>query len=64
MDETSRRLLREVLRDIERVLQDQQPTVRGPQSRLEELAVRFDVGHPALSASIREIVDLLGRAGL
>jgi hypothetical protein len=64
MDASSRHLLLEVLQDIERVLKSQPHEARGPRSRLEELAVRFDVGHPTLSASIREFVDLLGRAGL
>ena len=64
VDEPSRRLLHEVLGDIERVLKQQQPLAQAPRSRLEELAIRFDTGHPALSASLREFVDLLGRAGL
>jgi hypothetical protein len=64
LDETSKGLLREVLKDIEGALKDPQPAASAPRSRLEELAVRFDVGHPALSASIREFVDLLGGAGL
>jgi hypothetical protein len=64
MDEASRGLLREVLQDIERALGNQRPLVQAPRSRLEDLAVRFDAGHPALSAGIREFVDLLGRAGL
>jgi hypothetical protein len=64
LDEASKRLLHEILSDIERVLNDQRPVVQAPRSRLEELAVRFDAGHPALSAGIREFVDLLGRAGL
>jgi hypothetical protein len=64
VDEASRHLLREVLGDIERVLKQQRPLAQAPRSRLEELAIRFDTGHPALSASLREFVDLLGRAGL
>jgi hypothetical protein len=34
------------------------------QSRLEALAVVFEAEHPSLSASLREFIDLLGRAGL
>jgi hypothetical protein len=64
LDESSKQSLREALQDIERVLQDQTPAAQGPRSRLEELAVRFDVGHPTLSAGIRELVDLLSGAGL
>jgi hypothetical protein len=34
------------------------------QSRLEALAVEFEADHPGLAASLRQFVDLLGRAGL
>jgi Domain of unknown function (DUF4404) len=66
VDEGSRRLLGEVLNDIERLLREKQTLVGTgvPRSRLEALAIRFEAGHPALSASVREFVDLLGRAGL
>jgi hypothetical protein len=66
VDEASRRLLGEVLNDIERLLRERQTTAATavPRSRLEGLAIRFDSAHPALSASLREFVDLLGRAGL
>lgn len=63
VDEPSRQSLRDVLQDIERVLKDQ-AAANGPRSRLEALAARFEVGHPTLSAGIRELVDLLGGAGL
>jgi len=66
VDEASRRLLGEVLNDIERLLRERQPADAAavPRSRLEGLAIRFDSAHPALSASLREFIDLLGRAGL
>jgi hypothetical protein len=66
VDEASRRLLGEVLNDIERLLRERQTPQAAavPRSRLEGLAIRFDSAHPALSASLREFVDLLGRAGL
>jgi SUMO ligase MMS21 Smc5/6 complex component len=67
VDEASRRLMGEVLNDIERLLRERQTTTGAsavPSSRLEGLAIRFDSAHPALSASLREFVDLLGRAGL
>lgn len=95
VDDASKRLLREVLDDIERLL-DQgatvtaaAPVVASPAGtaplaaavppaaalspaaapaqalpRLEALAVEFEVEHPALSAGMREFIDLLGRAGL
>lgn len=65
VDEGSKQLLRDVLGDIERLLKtDVQVKAQPPSSTLEALAARFEVGHPTLSASLRELVDLLGRAGL
>jgi hypothetical protein len=32
--------------------------------RLERLAVRFEVSHPALAETLREIVDTLGKGGI
>ncbi|MGA2562318.1 MAG: DUF4404 family protein [Steroidobacteraceae bacterium] len=68
LDESSRKLLHDVLQDIERLLREPRQTRRAPQlgaaRRLETLAVGFDADHPALAASLREFIDLLGRAGL
>jgi hypothetical protein len=71
VDPKSRQLLRELLADIERILQeaspDQKPSAgRAERSvpRLEALAIEFEADHPALSGSLRQLVDLLGRAGL
>jgi hypothetical protein len=68
VDDSSKRLLRDVLGDIERLLSAGVPaTPVAPaqsQSRLEALAVEFEADHPSLSASLREFIDLLGRAGL
>jgi hypothetical protein len=67
--DTSKRLLREVLGDIERLL-DQAPSPAAAAApatalpRLEALAVEFEADHPALSAGLHEFIDLLGRAGL
>jgi ribosomal protein L12E/L44/L45/RPP1/RPP2 len=78
VDDASKRLLREVLGDIEKVL-DQAPSsaaaavpsAAAPSAapaqalpRLEAIAVEFEAEHPALSAGLREFIDLLGRAGL
>ncbi|HWZ62428.1 MAG TPA: DUF4404 family protein [Steroidobacteraceae bacterium] len=32
--------------------------------RLERMAVRFEVSHPALAETLREIADTLGKGGL
>jgi len=70
-DDASKRLLREVLGDIERLLgragavPAAGPSTRSaPRARLESLAVEFEAEHPALAASVREFIDLLARAGL
>jgi hypothetical protein len=65
LDEKSRQLLREIMRDIEGL---------GPSSgsapdtlhrhRLEELAVGFEIEHPTLAAVLRQLMDLLTKAGL
>ena len=73
--DSSKRLLRDVLGDIERLLGTAPAAATAsaatdaaapaePTSRLEALAVEFEAEHPSLSASLREFVDLLGRAGL
>jgi Domain of unknown function (DUF4404) len=75
VDDSSKRLLRDVLGDIERLLGTapaagnaaaaaEAAAPAEPASRLEALAVEFEAEHPSLSASLREFVDLLGRAGL
>jgi hypothetical protein len=67
-DGASKQLLREVLADIERLLQEENQVApanaSASTSKLEALAVRFDSDHPALSASLRQFIDLLGRAGI
>jgi hypothetical protein len=61
LDAESRRLLLDIAADIKRL---GGPTGAAPHSsRLESLAVGFEAGHPALAASLREIVDVLTRIG-
>ena len=40
------------------------PDAAGHEPRLEALAVRFEAQHPDLAGSLRQLVDLLGRAGI
>ena len=68
VDADSRQLLRTLLQDIEKVL-EQPPRGAAAEapvhaSRLEEYAGRFDADHPALSGLLRQVVDMLGRAGI
>jgi Domain of unknown function (DUF4404) len=64
VDAASKQLLRDVLGDIERLLGNGAVEAAQSQSRLEALAVEFEAEHPSLSASLREFIDLLGRAGM
>jgi hypothetical protein len=64
VDAASKQLLRDVLDDIERLLGSGAVEAAQSQSRLEALAVGFEAEHPSLSASLREFIDLLGRAGM
>ena len=57
VDAESRRLLTAVLADAQRLTDPDR-------HRLEDLAVGFEAEHPRLAASVREFVDLLGRAGV
>jgi hypothetical protein len=65
LDEQSHQLLREIMRDVEGLATSPvstPPTLR--RHRLEELAIGFEVDHPALAAGLRQLMDLLGKAGL
>ena len=69
LDPESRTLLRTVVQDIEKVLQ--QPAAASPAGtadthghRLEALATRFEADHPALTGALRQLTDLLGKAGI
>jgi hypothetical protein len=76
LDAESRQLLQEIGADLGRLGQGATaganagalPGATAPAgehaSRLEALVGRFEGAHPSLAASLREIVDALGRAGL
>ena len=69
VDAGSRELLTQVMEDIERALATQGAPATGSAteantSRLETLAVRFEADHPALAATLRRLVDLLGEVGI
>ena len=67
VDAESRNLLVALTRDIERALgPGTQPGQLEGDSlpRLEALAVRFDVQHPALAQVLRQLIYALGKAGI
>ena len=66
VDEESREALRRLSADIDRLVkQPQAQSVEtAHRSRLEEFEVRFEVEHPALAQTLRELIDALAKAGL
>jgi hypothetical protein len=61
----ARQQLSSLMHDIEHKLgQSAQAGVAPATPRLESLAVRFEVSHPALAETLREVIDALGKAGL
>jgi Domain of unknown function (DUF4404) len=72
LDGESRALLGTLMRDIERALGSPGGGAAGAPPaaaavhapRLESLAVKFEVGHPALAEALRELIDALGKAGI
>jgi hypothetical protein len=69
VDGRSRELLRTLLLDIERLLDQPAtgsglPAAEAHEHRLEELATRFEAGHPAIAGVLRQLIDSLGKAGL
>jgi hypothetical protein len=64
----TRESLGEVLPDVERMV-DQPPGAADSaagtlRDRLERIAVQFEAVHPRLAASARQLIDLLGEAGI
>lgn len=76
IDADSRRLLQQLLADVQRLLhaapaatsgpatQKTAVTTQRPSERLEDLAVEFEAEHPLLAGSLRQFVELCSRAGL
>jgi len=63
VDPEARKLLATVADDIEEALElrNRPPAA---ETKLEELAVKFEVEHPALAEAVRDVVDALGKAGI
>jgi hypothetical protein len=69
VDPNLRQLLAEVIADMTRLADGPAAAPPPPSAatlaeRLEMVAVKFEAGHPALGASVRRVVDLLGKVGL
>jgi len=65
LDSESRQHLSNLTRDLERSLAaNEAPAPESAAPRLESLAVKFEVSHPALAETLREVIDALGKAGI
>ncbi len=64
LDVEERERLETVLHDIEKVLARSDASAAPAKPRLEALAVKFQADHPALANSLRQLVDMLGKAGI
>jgi hypothetical protein len=64
LDADSRQLLVTVSGDIEKTLGRSGTGAAAHESRLKELAVKFEAEHPALAEAVRDVIDALGKAGI
>lgn len=64
LDAQSREHLGETMRDIEKALAGKDAAAPASAPRLESLAVRFEAEHPAIAETLREIIDVLAKAGI
>jgi septal ring factor EnvC (AmiA/AmiB activator) len=62
-DAETRQMLGVVLADISRLLHTNDSTESAVE-KIDDVAARFDVNHPALSNALRQLVDALGKAGI
>ncbi len=69
LDDESRRLLGLVAEDVRRLgardaMANEHEHAPPTPGGLEALAVRFEADHPAAAAALRQVADLLGKAGI
>ena len=64
VDPDSRTLLATVAADIEGALELRGRPPVAAETRLQELAAKFEAEHPALSEAVRDVIDALGKAGI
>jgi len=64
LDTEVRAQLHTLVRDIEHTLHAGEAAGGAARNRLEALAVKFEVSHPALAETLREVMDALGKAGI
>jgi hypothetical protein len=68
-DPATRKSLGEILPDVKRIVDQPEGTAASSvdnslPDRLERVAVQFEVGHPRLAASARQLIELLSEVGI
>jgi len=64
LDAESRQLLTTLSQDIERALARASEDTAPARNSLESTAVKLELEHPALATVVRQIIDVLGKAGI
>jgi hypothetical protein len=62
LDGESHQLFSNAIRDLEIALGSGRAAAQAP--RLESLAARFEAAHPRLADTLRELIDILVKAGI
>lgn len=63
LDPQSRRLVEQVLRDVDRIDQVPEPAA-SVEARLREVMLRFESQHPRLATTVGQLADALGKLGI
>jgi hypothetical protein len=64
LDADTRTLLKITASDIENTMARGEAAAATHEPLLEALAVKFEVDHPAVAQVLRQIIDVLGKAGV
>jgi len=64
MDAKSRRMLDDVVRDLEQLSPPGEPAPTGPTEQLQEAALRLEAEHPRLATAVGALADTLSKLGI
>jgi hypothetical protein len=63
LDPQSRKLVEQVLQDVDRIGHRPEPSV-SIEARLREVMLRFESEHPRLATTVGQLADALGKLGI
>jgi hypothetical protein len=63
LDPQSRKLVEQVLQDVERIGHHPEPPA-SIEARLREVMLRFESEHPRLATTVGQVADALGKLGI